>query len=71
MTYSYGRYYGGRRVNTDYQAHVANDNDSYGNAWNKRWDSYKRQHTNAIFDVGHWRVIIIANDECWVIFVTV
>ena len=53
MTYSYSRCYGGRHVNTDYQAHAANDNDSYRDAWNKGRDSYKRQHANAIFNVGH------------------
>ena len=71
MTYSYSRCYGGRDVNTEYQAHVANDNVSYRNAWNKRRDSDKRQHAKAIFNAGHWRIIIIVNDACWSIVVTV
>ena len=71
MTYSYSRYYSGCQVNTDYHAHVADDNDSRRNTGYKRWDSYKGQHANAIFDVGYKRNMIIVNDECWSIIVAV
>jgi len=67
----HSRYYSGCHVNTDYHAHVANNNDSRRSTGNKGWDSYKRQHANTIFNVGYWRIIIIVDDESWSIIVTV